>query len=117
MKSYREMDVWREATDLAVAVTVAVLELPKVEQFCLAQQMRRAAVSVPSNIAEGWGRNGAKEFAHFISIALGSLAEIETQLHIASRLKYLSSDQTRPIERICLSLNIKLRALKRSLSP
>ena len=117
MKSYREMNVWKEATDLAVAVTVAVRDLPKVEQFGLAQQMRRAAVSVPSNLAEGWGRMGAKEFAYFISIALGSLAEVETQLHIAARLNYISTDQTSTIERMCTALNPKLRALKRSLSP
>jgi len=107
MKSYRDMVVWQKATDLAVGVTVAVRRMPQVEQFGLAQQMRRAAVSVPSNIAEGWGRNGPREFAHFINIALGSLAELETQLQIASRLNYLSAEDVSAIEMICASLNPK----------
>jgi four helix bundle protein len=115
MKSFRKMAVWKVSTELAVLVTISARRFPREEQFGLAAQLRRAAVSVPSNIAEGWGRSGAKEFAHFITIALGSLAELETQLHIAERLDYIPSDEARRLENLCSAVNAKLRALKRHL--
>ena len=89
IKSHRELEVWKESMDFVLEVYEALKTFPKEEQYALSDQIRRAVVSIPSNIAEGFGRDSAKEFAHFISIARGSLYEISTQLELASRLGYL----------------------------
>jgi four helix bundle protein len=78
--------------DLVAGIYVVSGKFPKSEIYGLTSQLRRAAVSVPSNIAEGYGRSGRREFAHALSIALGSLAEVETQILIAERLGYLAVD-------------------------
>src|SRR5271154_3028023 len=88
VKSFRDLDVWRLSLDLAEAVYQCTASFPKSELFGLTAQMRRAAVSVPSNIAEGRSRSSTKEFLQFLSIALGSLAELETQFELAVRLGY-----------------------------
>ena len=87
--NYRDLKVWQIAVDVVEAVYRLTLEFPKHEVYGIAQQIQRAAVSVPSNIAEGHARASTKEFLHYISIALGSLAELETQLIVATRLQYL----------------------------
>jgi four helix bundle protein len=87
-KCYRDLEVWRLGLDLVEAVYRCTAELPKSEIFGLAAQMRRAEVSIPSNIAEGQARSSSKEFLHFLSIALGSLAELATQFELAHRLGY-----------------------------
>jgi four helix bundle protein len=89
IKSYRDLQIWQKAVDLAVHVYQITETFPKSEVYGLASQMRRAAVSVASNIAEGHSRSQA-ELSHFLSIARGSLAELETQLEIAQRIGYLS---------------------------
>ena len=81
---FRQLDVWAEAMNLARAVYRLTATFPSEERFGLTAQLRRAAVSVPSNIAEGSVRRSRKQFCHYLEIALGSLAEIETQLEIAS---------------------------------
>jgi four helix bundle protein len=78
--------------DLVASIYEISAEFPKSEIYGLTSQLRRAAVSVPSNIAEGYGRSGRREFAHALSISLGSLAEVETQILIAERLGYLAAD-------------------------
>jgi four helix bundle protein len=88
MSSHEKLDAWQNAMSLVLHVYEITKGFPKEELFGLAQQMRRAAVSIPSNIAEGAARNSEKEYAHFISIARGSLAELETQYKIALSLKY-----------------------------
>lgn len=88
-RSYRDLLVWQKAMDLVVECYRLSREFPKFETYGLANQIQRAAVSVPSNIAEGNERQGAKEFLHFLSIARGSLGELETQLEIAARLGYI----------------------------
>jgi len=88
LKSYRELRVWQAAMDLVVAVYRVTKMWPDSERFALTNQAQRAAVSVPSNIAEGYGRAHRKEYLHMLSIARGSLAELETQLIIAHRLGY-----------------------------
>jgi four helix bundle protein len=90
VENFKDLVVWQKAMDLAEAVHALCSRLPREETFGLVGQIRRAAVSVPSNIAEGQQRRGPREFAHFLSIAIGSLAEIETQLLLAIRFKYLS---------------------------
>ena len=93
IRSFRDLEVWRVACDLAEKVYTASEGFPKKEVYGLADQMRRAAVSVPSNIAEGAGRLGATEFRHSLSIALGSLAELRTQVELARRFRYFTDDQ------------------------
>lgn len=85
---YRELIAWQKAMTLVVEVYDATSDWPKHELYGLTSQVRRAAVSIPSNIAEGHGRSGSREFAHHASIAFGSLCELETQLLIGERLGY-----------------------------
>lgn len=87
---FKGLDVWRLSMDLAVDLYGLIRQLPNEERFGLCDQIRRAAISVPSNIAEGQSRNSAKEFIHFLSISKGSLAELETQLILCSRLNYIN---------------------------
>jgi four helix bundle protein len=86
VQHYRELIVWQKAMNLVEAVYRMTDEFPKKEIYGLASQIQRAAVSVPSNIAEGQGRSSTREFLHFLSMAQGSLMEVETQITIAERL-------------------------------
>ena len=94
MKSsdYRELKVWQKAVDLAIEIYCLVKQLPKEETYALSDQMRRAAVSVPSNIAEGHGRDSSKEFVRFLSMSRGSLRELATQLEISYRIHYIERE-------------------------
>lgn len=96
MSNYKDLTVWNKAIDLVVEVYKIVDILPRNENFALADQLRRAVVSVPSNIAEGQKRGSRKEVVQFSRIALGSLAETETQLIIVNRV--YSIDTTRELE-------------------
>ena len=91
---YREMIVWQKAMDLTVEIYSIVKLLPRDETYALCDQMRRAAVSIPSNIAEGQGRESSKEFVRFLSVARGSLRELSTQLEICERLHYVNKSVT-----------------------
>ena len=92
-ESYRDLIAWRKAMDLVTEIYRVTRTFPRDELYGLTNQLRRAAVSVPSNIAEGQARFSQKEFHHFLSQARGSLVEIETQLMIAQNLEYLSPHQ------------------------
>jgi four helix bundle protein len=92
VKSFRDLDVWRLAVELAETVYRVTARFPKAELFGLTSQMRRAAVSIPSNIAEGRARDSTREFLHFLAISRGSLAELDTQLELAIRLDYSDSE-------------------------
>lgn len=89
IKDFKDLFLWQRAMDLVVEVYDLVKKLPKEELFALSDQIRRAVISIPSNIAEGQGRNSSKEFIHFLSIAKGSMAELETQLLLCVRINYL----------------------------
>ena len=91
ISSFRDLDVWKDAVDLAEKVYRATTTFPADERFGLTSQIRRAAASVASNIAEGHARNSTREFLQFVAIALGSLAEVETQWEIASRVLRLAN--------------------------
>ncbi|HKA41756.1 MAG TPA: four helix bundle protein [Burkholderiales bacterium] len=88
-KGHHDLDAWKVARELVRRVYVLSRAFPRQEMFGLTSQMRRAAVSIPSNIAEGAARTGAREFGQFLNIARGSLSELETQLLIASDLAYI----------------------------
>jgi four helix bundle protein len=94
VRSYRDLKAWQEALVLVRLVYAATQDWPKHEQFGLTNQIRRAVVSVPSNIAEGQGRRTPREFRHHLSIAYGSLMEVETQVLIAVDLSYLTPEQS-----------------------
>ncbi len=91
-RKHHDLRVWQGAMDLVEEIYKITALFPKDELYALTNQMRRAAVSVPSNIAEGAARNGSKEFLYFLSIARGSLSELETQLQIAVRLGYMKKE-------------------------
>ena len=90
MAGYRDLLVWQSAMEIAEETYRLTEHLPRSEMFGLTSQLRRAAISIPSNIAEGHGRNSPKEFNHFLGIALGSLCELETQFLLGIRLKYFA---------------------------
>ena len=92
MRPHEKLDVWNKAVDLVVEIYRATDVFPKDEKFGLTSQVRRAAVSVPANIAEGAARKSSKEFAYFLSNAQGSASEVETELLIAHRLGYLGQE-------------------------
>ena len=98
MASYKELRVWQKTMDLVIETYKLCELLPKKETYGLSDQMRRAAVSIPSNIAEGQARKNKKEFFHFLSIARGSLAELLTHLEICVRLGYFGQDQVAIVE-------------------
>jgi four helix bundle protein len=90
--NYQDLKAWQRAMDLVDAIYVVTKTWPSAELYGLVSQVRRAAVSIPSNIAEGQGRRSSREFTHHLNIAHGSLREVETQLMIARRQGYLSQD-------------------------
>ncbi|AWW30759.1 hypothetical protein DN752_11840 [Echinicola strongylocentroti] len=89
MNNYKELNVWKRSIKLAVKIYSVTMGLPVEEKFGLISQMRRSAVSIPSNIAEGSGRNTDKEFSRFLSISYGSLCELETQIIISNELGFI----------------------------
>ena len=93
MKTHKDLDVWKKSIEMVTLVYKLTRSFPKEELYGLTNQMRRAAVSVPSNIAEGAGRNSNKELLQFLYYATGSLSELETQLIIAHNLEYLNNEQ------------------------
>jgi len=91
VKNYKELEVWQKSKNFAVTVYRATEAFPRAELFGLSAQIRRAATSVPANIAEGWGRGSTREYIQFLLIARGSLMELETHLIIADELHYLQA--------------------------
>ena len=97
MKTYRELDVWKQAMDMVVAVYKITAEFPAQERYGLASQMQRAAVSIPANIAGGYGRLHRGDYVHHLSIARGSLAILETHITIAVRLDFIQREEAMPL--------------------
>ena len=116
MKSYKELIVWQKAMDLAEEVYRFSEEFPREEIYALTNQVRRAAVSIPSNIAEGQTRRSKAEFLNFLSIAQGSLAEVETQLLLAIRLSYLSESVAQTALQLREEVSKMLSALRKKLA-
>ncbi len=114
-RNYRDLIVWQEAIMLAKAVYLLLEEFPTHEIYALSDQIRRAVVSVPSNIAEGQARRSPAEFRRFLHIALGSLAEVDTQLVLAQEFGYLTADDVVGVDQQIQNLRMKLYALMNSL--
>ena len=116
INSFRDLRVWQAGMDLVEQVYLVTRAFPRHEAYGLASQMQRAAVSIPSNIAEGHTREHTKEYLHHLSMAQASLAELETQLEIATRLGYLSPEQLdQMLDRVTL-LGRQLYALRNALT-
>ncbi|MEJ1221488.1 four helix bundle protein [Sediminicola sp. 1XM1-17] len=114
VKSHKDLKVWKESMELVIIIYAATKEFPKYELYGLTSQIRRASITIPSNIAEGAGRNGSKEFIRFLYIALGSLSELETQIEIALKLNYVKNldDVILKITYIRRMLSKLIRSLK-----
>lgn len=113
-RTHKDLIVWQKAMDLVEEVYKLTDTMPKTELYGLTSQIRRSAISIPSNIAEGAARNHNKEFVQFLYVALGSIAELETQLLLAERLKFISIapiDNLSEIKKLLLGL---IKAKKRS---
>ena len=115
IESYRDLQVWQRGVDLTERIYQATQPFPPDERFGLVAQLRRAAVSIPSNIAEGWGRISTAEFIRFLSIAHGSLTEVETQIIVSRRLGFIDESVKRRILDETTVERKMLRALIRSL--
>ena len=115
VQSYKDLIVWQRAMDVVIEVYKLVKLLPKEETYALSDQMRRSAVSIPSNIAEGQGRNSTKEYLQFLSIAKGSICELETQLIICNNTNYLTAEQTAAVEEMLQETGKMLNALMKKL--
>jgi four helix bundle protein len=114
-RNYKDLIAWQKAMDLVERVYGLTRQWPREEQYGLSAQIRRAAVSVPSNIAEGEGRHSKKDFYRFLAMAHGSLREVETQLLIAVRLNYLHADDANEVHRLCEETGRLLNGLMNSL--
>ena len=116
MRKYQNLEVWQLAMELVEVIYKMTSQFPADEKFGLTSQMRRASVSIPSNIAEGHGRNSDKEFFRFLNIARGSLYELETQLEIARRINIFepSKNEFIVIEKLHAKLNSLMNTVKAS---
>jgi len=115
-RSYKDLEVWKLSIELVKEIYRITEKFPPSESYGLTNQIRRAAVSIPSNIAEGQERNSAKEFRQFLAIALGSVAEIETQLIIAKEINYLTEAEVEPFMAIIDRLRKMTRGLIKSIN-
>jgi four helix bundle protein len=124
MRDFRKLQVWEKSRRLTLAVYLATKAFPRDELYGLTSQLRRSSASVPSNIAEGCGRSGAKEFARFLDIAAGSAVELEYHLLLAQDLHYLDNAtcsqlaaRAREVKRMLTSLLQKLRPRRQNPEP
>ena len=116
MHNYNNLQIWQEAMDLVEEIYKLTASFPIEEKFGMVSQMTRAAVSIPSNIAEGAGRNSDKDFAHFISIAIGSLYELNTQIVLSERLGYINQSQSQELQKKLDNLQRKSVSFKSKLN-
>lgn len=112
---YEKLDVWQKAMDLVDTVYDVTVSFPNEERYGLTSQINRSAVSIPSNIAEGSARTSTKDFLRFLSITLGSLAELDTQLRIALRREYLKAEHYSALQASLFEVGRMTRGLQKSL--
>lgn len=113
MNNYKDLVVWKKAVNFAVLIYKETECFPQTEVYGITSQIRRAASSIAANIAEGAGRNSNKEFIHFLSIALGSIYEVETFLCIAKEIEYIAEENFNKLLLVTAELNKMLRALQK----
>jgi four helix bundle protein len=116
IKHYRELEVWNQAMDLVIEIYFLSKKLPKDERFGLISQMQRASVSIPSNIAEGYGRTHRGDYLHHLSIARGSSCELETQMIIAGRLKFITQPDVKKSWQLAQAVGKMLTSMQKKLS-
>lgn len=116
VSSYQELEVWKKAIKLVTEIYKETQNFPKEEIYALTSQIRKAAISVPANIAEGWGRNMTKEYIQFLRISRGSLIELETHLIISNNLNYITNQSLEIILKRTQEVNKMLNAMINSLS-
>jgi four helix bundle protein len=116
-RHYQELIVWQKAMDLVVLTYQTTTSFPREEQFGLTIQLRKAAISIPSNIAEGQGRNTPGDFLHFLAVARGSLQEVETQIIIAERLHYITADKREGFFVLSSEVGRLINGLSNSITP
>ena len=115
INSYEDLIVWQKSIDFVAKIYEITQNLPREETYGLTDQIRRAAVSIPSNIAEGQQRQSTRDFLKFLAIAKGSLGEVKTQLIICRRLGYLNDKQTEPLLNECDVIGKMLNGLMKNL--
>lgn len=115
VQSFRDLKVWQHAMDLAQSCYEATSDFPKNEIFGLTAQLRRAAVSIPANIAEGQGRHHTKEFINFLGIARGSVMELQTHVLLSERIGYLSAESSQHLIGQCVEVSRMISGLRRAL--
>src|ERR1044071_600479 len=115
VRGYRDLIVWQDSMDLVVAIYRVTTAFPREERYSLVDQLRRAVVSVPSNIAEGHGKSRTGDYLRHLSVAVGSLSEVETQVQIARRLEYITDDDQSRLLDLCNAIAKMLGGLIRSL--
>ena len=115
-RTFRDLNVWQKAVELAEESYRLAKKLPKAEECGLASQLRRAAVSIPSNIAEGQGRRGSREFARFLAIAHGSLVELETLVALGHRIGYYTAADATKVEQLAAHVGGMMGALAKTLN-
>ena len=111
--NYKNLEVYKESKDLVVIIYGMIKQFPNEEQYALCDQLRRAVISIPSNIAEGSGRTSAKDQAHFFEMAYGSLMEISCQIDIAFDLGYISQDELNQVEEKVGTISALLSGLRK----
>ena len=114
--NFRQLKIWKEGISLVKSIYLETKNFPSEEKFNLISQIRRAAVSVPSNIAEGTSRSSNKAFRHFLEISLGSLFELENQLIISNELKFIDNDSFNKIESQIIELQKMISGFSKTLS-
>ena len=117
MSNFRNLMIWQKSIALTTKIYNSTKKFPKEEQFGITSQIRRSAVSIPSNIAEGFGRDSNKEYLRFLNISIGSLFELQTQLEISKNIEYLTEEEytilyedSREVERMLVSFMSKIAA-------
>jgi len=116
MKSYRDLIVWQKSMKMVTLIYQILKQFPNDEKFGLTSQIKRSSVSIPSNIAEGYGRNYTKDYARFLQIARGSLFECQTQLQIGINLNFINENQLQGIKALSTEIEKMLNSLIKKLT-
>lgn len=115
MHNFRELKIWKGSVDLALDVYNLTNSFPKKEEFILTNQIKRSVVSISSNIAEGSGKSGKKDFLRYLDIARGSAFELESQLHVANELGYINKDELNTTEKKVKDIQKMINGFKKHL--